>query len=149
MKILIVTSSGGHLFKTFQLKPWWSKYERVWVTKKDEFSESILNGEKIIPGNFPEQRNILNFFKNLFFALKLLRTEKPDLIFSMGAGIAPPFFLVAKLYKIKTVFIETFISISQSTISGKMIYPLADLFLVQNKKLLHVYKKSLYLGPIL
>ena len=149
MKILIVTSSGGHLFKTFKLKPGWSRYERVWVTKKDGFSTDLLKREKVIDGHFPENRNVLNFFRNLLLAIKVFLNEKPTLVFSMGAGVAPPFFFVAKILKIPTIFIETFISIERPTLSGKMIYPISDLFLVQNKKLQKIYKKSEYKGTIL
>jgi len=149
IKICIVSSSGGHLFKIMQLKSWWKKYNRFWVVKNDFFTKNILNKEKKYYGFFPENRNIINFFKNLFLAYKILYQEKPNILFSMGAGIAPPFFLIAKIFGIKTIFIETFILIPKPTLSGKIIYRIAAHFLVQNKQLLSTYPHANYLGKCL
>ena len=148
-KICLVSSSGGHLFKSFQLKKWWSKYDRFWVTKDDGFATVLLKDEKKYFAYFPESRSIFNFFRNLLFAHRILKKEKPDLLFSTGAGVAPPFFFVAKLLGIKTIFMETLIFTPQPTLSGKMLYPIADYFLVQNKKLLEVYPKARYWGRCL
>ncbi len=148
MKICIVTSSGGHLLKTLYLEKWWSSKKRFWVTKKDAFSQSLLKKEHTYWGFFPESRNVLNFFKNLLLAAYILHKEKPTMVFSTGAGIAPPFFLVAKIFGIKTVFIETFIFIPKATLSGKLIYFFTDYFFIQNEKLKKVFPKANYLGPI-
>jgi UDP-N-acetylglucosamine:LPS N-acetylglucosamine transferase len=136
---------------TFALKNWWQRYERFWVTRDDKLSRSLLKKEKAFHAHFPEQRHLLNFVKNLMLAIRILRKERPDLIFSTGAGVALPFFLVARLYKIKTIFMETFIFIGQPTLTGKLIsrLHLADLFLVQNKKLLMHYPQAKYLGSII
>ena len=68
---------------------------------------------------------------------------------AMGAGIAPPFFLIAKLLGIKTIFLETFIFILKPTLSGKLLYPITDYFLVQSQKLLKIYPKAKYWGKCL
>lgn len=150
IKIGIVTSPGGHLYKTCQLKPLWRKYDRFWVTDNNVASKmNFLKGERVHQGFFPENRNLANFFKNLVFAWKLLRRERPDFLFSMGAGIAPPFFFVGKLLGIRLIFMETFILIDRPTLSGKLTYPFVDLFLVQNKKMLKVYPSAKFLGSLL
>jgi len=150
IKLGIITSPGGHLYKTYQLKDWWDKYDRFWVTnRRVARKKNFLKGEKVYQGFFPENRNLTNFFKNLFFAWKLLRRERPNFLFSAGAGISPPFFVVGKLLGIKLIFLETFILIDRPTLSGKLIYPFADLFLVQNKKMLRNYPRAKFLGSIL
>ena len=147
--ILIVSSSGGHLFKTFQLKKWWSNYHRIWITRNDDFSSSLLKNEVVYSGYFPENRNVLNFMKNFFLAIYILIKNKPDYIFSCGAGIAPPFFFVAKMLKIQTIFMETFIFSPTPTMSGKILYRIADYFIVQNKGLLKVYPNANYWGSVI
>ncbi len=150
-KLLLITSSGGHLIKTYALKNWWERFDRVWITRDDKISQHLLNKEIVREAYFPEQRNLTNFCKNFILAIKYLRLEKPDLIFSTGAGVALPFYLVAKLFSIKTIFLETFIFINQPTLTGKIIYhlKLADSFLIQNKKLLSIYPEAKFLGSIL
>lgn len=149
MKICIISSSGGHLYKTFLLKQWWSKHERIWITRKDDFAIKLLKDETVFFGYFPENRNILNAVRNFIFALILLRKEKPGLVFSMGAGIAPPFMLAAKIYSLKTIFMETFIFTSRPTLSGRMLYHIVEYFIVQNKGLLKQYPKAIYKGTVL
>lgn len=151
MKICIVSSSGGHLVKTFFLKKWWQKYERFWVTKKDVLSDSLLKDENVLYGYFPETQQVFNSFRNFFLALNYLHKNKPTIIFSMGAGVAPPFFLAAKIFGIKSIFIETFIFRNKPTLSARIIYRLglADVFYVQNKKLLHFFPNARYAGTVL
>lgn len=148
-KILIVTSSGGHLVKSYLLADWWENFDRVWVTRKDELVDDLLKDEKLYFGHFPENRHIGNFFRNLWLARQVLKIECPDVVFSMGAGIAPPFLFIAKLMRIKTVFVETFITVPRPTLSGRLVYPFVDLFLVQNVGLLKDYPRAKYWGSIL
>lgn len=149
IKICLASSSGGHLLKTYMLKKWWGKYPHFWVVNNDKFTLSLLKNEKKYFGYFPENRHVRNAIRNLFLAIKILQTEKPSLVYSMGAGIAPPFLLAAKVMGIKTVFIETFNFIPKTTFSGQILYPFVDHFVVQNKKLLKFYPKAIFVGSIL
>src|SRR5690349_9992544 len=105
-KICLVTSRGGHLYQMYRLKPWWEKYDHFWITFPGEDVFSLLLKERKYYAFYPESRNLLNAIKNTFLAWKILRKERPTHIISCGAGIAPPFFLVSKLFLIKTIFIE-------------------------------------------
>lgn len=145
MKLLIVSSPGGHFRHSYALKPWWSKHETIWVTRKDE-TTSQLNGATVYHGFFPEQRNVVNAVRNMLLAFYILQKEKPDCVFSAGAGIAPPFFVVAWILGIPTIFLEVFLFVPHATLSGKVIYPFATLFLVQHPDLLTHYPKAQYWG---
>mgnify|MGYP002860287182 CR=1 FL=1 len=81
-------------------------------------------------------------------AINTLKKEKPDLIISTGAAAAVPFFYIGKLYGAKLIYIEVFDRIDHSTMTGRMIYPIADKFIVQWEEMKKVYKKSIYLGSI-
>lgn len=148
-KICLISSPGGHLYKTLRLKPWWQKHDRFWVTSSLAKKLGVLKNEKVYYGHFPVSRNGLNFFKNLWLAVKVLRIEKPDIIISLGAGVAPPFFLVGKLMGIKLIFIETFIFSPQTTLSGRLVYPITDHFIIQNPKLKKNYPKAKFNGTLL
>lgn len=151
IKLCLVTSSGGHLFLASSLGQWWQQHDRFWITRRSPETQAQLKNERVFYAHFPENRNFINSLKNFFLALKILNQEKPNLIFSTGAGIAPPFFLAAKLLNIKSVFLEAFVFASLPTLSGKIIYHfrLSDLFLVQNKYLLTTYPRAKYWGSII
>lgn len=144
--VLCVTSPGGHLYQMSLLREWWGKYQRYWVTSDSPDVRHLLKGEEIVPGNFPENANPINALRNLFLAFKLFLTKKPSLVVSMGAGIAPPFFLVAKIFGVKTAFIETLDFVHHGSLSGRLIYPLASLFFVQHRSLKKIYPKAKYIG---
>lgn len=148
MKICFITSSGGHLTHLIQLKDWWKDKERFWVTFEKEDSKSILKDEKKYWCYYPTNRNVKNLFRNLILALKILPKEKPDIIVSSGAAPAIPFFFIGKLLGCKLVYIEVYDRIDKPTITGKLVYPISDLFILQWKEQLKFYPKGKVLGGL-
>ena len=148
MKVCFVTSSGGHLTHLIQLKEWWKDKERFWVTFEKEDSKSILKDEKKYWCYFPTNRNIKNLIKNTFLAIKILRKEKPDLIVSTGAAPAIPFFYLGKIFGAKLVYIEVYDRIDKPTLTGKIVYPISDLFVLQWEEQKTFYPKGEILGGL-
>lgn len=148
MKVCLVGSSGGHLTHLLLLKPFWQDKDRFWVTFDKEDARSVLKGEKMYPCCYPTNRSIKALIKNTFLAIKVLKKEKPDLIISCGAAVAVPFFYIGKMMGARTVFIEVFDRMDAATLTGKMVYPVTDRFIVQWKSMKKVYKKAIDLGSI-
>ena len=147
-KVCLVGSSGGHLTHLYLLKPFWEEKERFWVTFGKDDAKSILEDEKMYECYFPTNRNIKNLIKNTFLAIKIIRKEKPKLIISSGAGVAVPFFYIGKIFGARTIFIEVFDRIDKPTITGKLVYPVSDIFVVQWEEMKKVYPKAINLGGI-
>ncbi|MGD0374762.1 MAG: PssD/Cps14F family polysaccharide biosynthesis glycosyltransferase [Streptosporangiaceae bacterium] len=131
MKVLLVCSSGGHLAQLYRLRPWWDQHERTWVTFGHPQAVSLLRGERMIPAFAPTTRNIPNAVRNLWLAIWVIRAERPDVVISDGAGVAFPFFIVARLLRVRTVYLEVYDRISRPTLTGRLCYPFAELFLLQ------------------
>ncbi|WP_095761754.1 PssD/Cps14F family polysaccharide biosynthesis glycosyltransferase [Ligilactobacillus salivarius] len=148
MKVCLVGSSGGHLTHLYMLKDFWKDKDRFWVTFDKEDARSILENEKVIPCCYPTNRNIKNLIKNTFLAIKVLLKEKPDLIISSGAAVAVPFFYIGKILGAKLIYIEVFDRIDKPTVTGKLVYPIADKFIVQWEEQKKVYPKAINLGSI-
>ena len=148
MKIALVGSSGGHLTHLYLLKKFWENEDRFWVTFDKTDAKSILKEERFYPCYYPTNRNVKNTIKNTILAFKILRKEKPDLIISSGAAVAVPFFWLGKLFGAKTVYIEIFDRIDKPTLTGKLVYPVTDKFIVQWEELKKVYPKAINLGVI-
>lgn len=149
MKICLVGSSGGHLTQLYLLKKWWSSYDRFWVTFEKEDSKSILENEKKYWCYYPTNRNIKNLIKNTWIAIKVLVDERPDVIVSTGAAPAIPFFYIGKILGCKLVYIEVFDRIDMSTVTGKVVYPITDKFIIQWEEQRKFYPKGINLGGIL
>ena len=131
------------------LKPIWEKAaDRFWVTFDKEDANSLLENERVYHCYYPTNRNIPNLLKNTCLAWKVLRKERPDLIVSSGAAVAVPFFLIGKLLGAKCVYVEVFDRVDKSTLTGRMLNGVADLFIVQWPEQLNVYKNAVDLGSI-
>ena len=148
MKICLVGSSGGHLTHLYLLKDLWSKSERFWVTFDKPDARSILKSEKLFFCYFPTNRNLRNLIKNTFLAINVLRNERPDIIISSGAAVAVPFFYIGKLFRARTVFIEVFDRIDRPTLTGRLVYPVTNDFIVQWEEMKKVYPKAINLGGV-
>ncbi len=148
MKVCLVGSSGGHLMHLYMLKPFWEDKERFWVTFDKEDARSLLENEKMISCYYPSNRSLKGLLINTRLAWKVIRKERPDLIISTGAAVAVPFFYVGKLFGAKTIYLEVFDRIDHSTMSGKMVYPVADRFIVQWEEMKKIYHKAINLGSI-
>ena len=148
MKVCLVGSSGGHLTHLYMLKPFWQDKERFWVTFNKEDANSILEGEQVYHCYYPTNRSLKELLINTRLAWKVLRKERPDVIVSSGAAVAVPFFYLGKLFGMKTIYIEVFDRIDKPTMTGKMVYPVTDRFIVQWEEMKQVYKKAINLGSI-
>lgn len=148
MKVCLVGSSGGHLSHLYMLRPFWQKHERFWVTFDKDDAKSLLKGEKMYPCHFPTNRSIKALFKNTKLAFNILKTERPDLIVSSGAAVAVPFFYIGKLFGAKSVFVEVFDRIDKPTVTGRIVYPITDAFIVEWEEMKRIYPKAVNLGSI-
>lgn len=149
MKLCLVSSSGGHLLQLHILKEWWNKYERFWVTFKKEDALSLLEKEKVYWAYFPTNRNIKNLIRNTILAVKILFKERPEIIVSTGAGVAVPFFYMGKLLGAKLIYIEVYDRIDSPTLTGKLVCPITDAFLLQWEEQKKFYPKGEVLGELL
>ena len=150
MKICFIASSGGHLEQIMMLKPLMKKYESFVVTERTNYSVS----DKDIPFYYLNQVNrkelacaffmLINFFKSMNIFLR----EKPDMVISTGALATIPICLISKLFRKKVIFIESFAKINSPTMTGKLMYKIADQFYVQWESMKDVYPNAIYKGGI-
>lgn len=150
MKICLVCSPGGHLTEMQRLMPAFEGKDYFFVTHKSEYSRHLERAYFI---GYKEGyiRERITWLKTIFIALRILLKERPDVVISTGGGeIAVPFCYVGKFLGAKVVLIETLTRITTKSAAGKLIYPLADLFLVQWEPLLKKYgKKAQYWGKVI
>jgi beta-1,4-N-acetylglucosaminyltransferase len=149
LKAILACSSGGHLLQLYRLKPWWEKAERIWVTFDMPDSRSLLAGEEVCWAYHPTTRSARNLVRNLGLAWRLVRRYRPDVVVSTGAGVAFPFFAVARLFGIKTVYVEVYDRIDMPTLTGRLCHPLASRFLLQWETQKRFYPRGEVIGRLL
>ncbi|MFV0257215.1 MAG: UDP-N-acetylglucosamine--LPS N-acetylglucosamine transferase [Acidimicrobiales bacterium] len=146
--VLFVCSSGGHLSQLLQLRPWWSRHRRRWVTFDLPDARSKLAGEHLIGAYHPTTRNLRNMVRNLGLAASVMRSDRPDLVVSNGAGVAFPFFVVARALRIPTIYLEVYDRIDSRTVTGRLCQPLTSEFLVQWPEQQDLYRGSTLIGTL-
>lgn len=148
-RVLLVGSSGGHLAQLLTLKPWWEGRDRAWVTFRSPHALSLLEGEQVDFAFHPTTRNVPNLIRNFAVAARVLLRRRPDLVVSTGAAVAIPFFVIAKVLGIKTVYIEVYDRIDSRTVSGRICRPLSSAFMVQWEAQQKMYRDSIVIGCLL
>jgi len=149
VRTAFVCSSGGHLIQLHQLSPWWRGLDRRWVTFDTPDARSLLRDEEVVWAHHPTTRNVPNLLRNLRLAWRVLREYRPDVVISSGAGVAFPFFLVARCLRIKTVYVEVYDRIDLPTLTGRLCYPLSSLFLLQWQEQQRFYPRGKLIGGLL
>lgn len=142
MKVLLISSTGGHFQALLKLHRFWRKHDCCWVTFQTTSTELILNGEKVYWAYGPTNRNLPNLIRNFWLAWRVILQERPQLVLSTGAGVAVPFVILAKLAGIQTAFIESFTRVQELSLSAKLVFPFLDVIYVPWTQIAAKYKKA-------
>lgn len=150
MKICFAASSGGHLEQLLMLTPMMNKYDSFVLTEKTnyEMNKKGLNIIKVPQVNRREKTFIFKFLLLSIQTLFIFLKEKPDVVISTGALATVPMCTIAKIFRKKVIFIESFSKISSPTVTGKLMYKIADQFIVQWEDMIKHYPKAIYGGGI-
>lgn len=149
MKIALVCTHGGHLTETLQLLDAFEGHQIFFVTHQSARDDDV---QRIAPAYLSTSIDAkpMRLLWAFFWSLGILIREKPNVILSLGAEIAIPFFLWGKLLRIKTIYIESWCRLEELSITGKLVYSLVDEFWVQWPQLLKFCgPKAKYNGAIL
>lgn len=149
-KILMAASSGGHLEEVLALKELKEDYEVVLITEKTAYQVSFWQDRvyEVPQVNRKEWKSMLRFVGIWVSTLRILLQEKPDAVLSTGAMVAFPALVLGKLLGKKVLFIECMFNVDEPTLTGKLTYRFADLFIVQWEEMLKVYPKAVLGGRV-
>ena len=152
IKVMFISSKGGHLSELKQLD--FEKYDYSIVTEKSESDKDLKEkyGDRAYFLLYGTRRTpiryffilLFNFFKSLFLFLKI----RPKVVVTTGTHTAVPMCYIAKMFRAKVIWIETFANRNTKTLAGRLVYPIADTFVVQWEEMKKIYPKAKYWGWI-
>jgi len=148
VKALLVCSTGGHLAQLMRMRPWWGSLDRAWVTF-DRPDARRLAGETVYFASWPVTRSLPKLVRNTAQAWRVLRRERPDVVVSNGAGVAVPYFVVARVLGIPSIWIEVYDRIDTASMTGRIVRRLASKVVLQWESQLAMYPNGVVLGPVL
>ena len=151
-KVMFISSEGGHLDELRKID--FKKYNYSIVTEKTPFTKSLKNkykgkvyyllyGTRRIPFIY-----FFIFIINFFISLILFIKIRPNVIVTTGTHTAVLMCYIAKFFRRKVIWIETFANRKTGTLAWRMVYKIADTFIVQWEDLKKIYPKAKYFGSI-
>ncbi len=152
-KVLFISSTGGHLSELLKLKKVMKRYESYLVTEKTETTKDlhfdfIKRVFYVVYSTRFHFNYIYIFPYNIIKSLIIFLKIRPNVIISTGAHTAVPMCYIGKLFRRKVIYIETMANINTKTLTGKLLYPIADVFIVQWESMKELYPKAVVGGWI-
>ena len=146
-KVMFISSTGGHLEELLRLNLLFDSYNYSLVTEKTKSNLNLKDkyknvsflvyGTKDHPFSF-----IFKFMFNCFKSIFLYFKYSPKYIITTGTHTAVPMCYIGKFFRSKIIFIETFANRESKTLAGRLVYPIADKFIVQWEEMLKLYPKA-------
>jgi len=147
MKIALICSQGGHLIEMLCLIEAFKRQDLFFITYKNPTTEQLEYKRYLIENI---GTSLSKMIKTFFQTFSILKKEKPDLIVSTGAEIAIPFYITAKLMRINTIYIESWCRVKTKSGTGRILYYISNVFLVQWPNMAKKYgKKAEYHGAVI
>ena len=153
-RVLFIASTGGHLTELMQLSDMFSQYDFHIVTEKTKSNMYLkdLFGKRVNYLIYGTKHSIITYpfklFFNCFISLFFYLKYRPDYIITTGVHTAGPMCCLGKIFGSKIIYIETFANMVTKTVTGKLLYPISDLFVVQWESMKKLYPDAVFGGWI-
>jgi beta-1,4-N-acetylglucosaminyltransferase len=149
-KLCFAASSGGHLEELMMLRPLMDRYDSFLVTEQTSYQAAggEIRQYHLLQVNRREKSCVPRLLVNAFRSLKIMGTERPDVVLCTGALATIPLCLLCKLLGKKLVFIESYAKVTTPTLTGRLLYPFADRFYIQWPELQGYYPRAVCVGSI-
>ena len=147
-RVLLVSSTGGVFLDLLALAPWWRRHDRVWALVRGGDTASALEGEVITWITNSSYKRPLALLRGCVEARRILRAQRPAIIVSAGSGPAIPFFALARLFGIPTLWLSTLNLVGRAGVSARICSRLASRVLVQRPSMLAAHSKAVLLGEL-
>jgi len=150
-KSIFCASSDGHLDELKMLSPIINCDTSLIIS--DDARQTKFNNEyELVTLEKSDRKKKFSylgiFYRNFKASRKLIRNHNIEVVVTTGSGFVLPILFAARIAKIKIVYIETFASVENISITGRISYRLTKYFFVQHEQLLLKYKNAQFKGGI-
>jgi hypothetical protein len=134
--VLLVCSHGGHLTEMLRLVPAFVDRPVVMVTYRDARRFMSDLGERTDPHFAVHYTDEIGFSpwrmtRAFLMMLRIVWRERPHAVITTGAEIGLPAMAAGRLFGARTIYIESLCRVRSTSLTGRLVYPIVDDFLVQ------------------
>jgi beta-1,4-N-acetylglucosaminyltransferase len=146
-KIGLICSPGGHFVEVLQLMEAFEDSSVFFLTYTEK--ATLNRKDTYYLRNFA--KNPSSLFVGILKIFYIFLKERPGVLFSTGAEIAIPSFYIGKfLFRTKLIYLECSAQVYNRSLTGRWVYPITDLFLVQWESLINQYgPKAKHVGGLI
>ncbi len=148
LRIALVASAGGHLSQLLKLEAAWQERDVFYVTTQNLAGPNWGAARTYAVGECNRQTP----WRTLRVALRCLRIvlrERPDVVISTGAAVGCLSCLFGKVLGARVIWLDSITNVERLSLAGRIVRPLADLFLVQWPDLAARFKRVEYIGSVI
>lgn len=158
MKICLECAEGGHLDEMLSIMDAFEGHDFFFVTTRAPTTNNLWKKARTyyVRNQYQPKSRAHAFLFELYYLIKLtfvcakiLIREKPRVIVSIGGGATIPLCYIGKILGAKIIYISSLARVHELPFTGKIVYPIANLFLVQWKSSLEKHKKAKYWGKVI
>jgi len=157
MRLLVILGEGGHTKEMLTLVDTLGddlEYGYL-IVQDDEVSEGKIRRPgpvyRVLRPRDKEHNLLLDICKALYSgwqSWRALRAFRPVAVLSSGPSVAVPGCMAARLMGIKVIFVETASRVTALSMTGRIMYRVANLFFVQWPELVGRYPKAVHAGRL-
>jgi len=149
-RVLFCASAGGHYTELMQLADLIDQFDSVVMTERTEVSKKSSFKTVYVPYS-SRAEGWVYFFKFAYVSLLSMFYFiffRPKVVVSTGVHSTLPICVLAWIFKRHIIYIETVAAVKTPTMTGKLMYKIANDFYVQWEELLNIYPNAIYGGVI-
>lgn len=144
--VLLISSHGGHLTELLELRDAFDGCDTRYFCYDADTTRRLPNATLVPNRPYSPWR----FLANFCLLLRLFWKDRPDFLLSTGAEIAIPAFILAKLFRVPSLYIECGAQVTRPSLTGRIVSRLAGRFFVQWPELLPAYRgRAEYQGSLI
>ena len=148
LKVCIACSPGGHMVQARQLARAYEKYDYFYFTFLGAVALELAKTDHVRASPNIFRHNPVSWFIGAVLSAYIAIAEKPDVVITTGAGVVVFFCIFAKLLGAKLIFLESMAKVEKPTLTARVLYPFADLFIVQWPNLLEFFPRAQFEGRL-
>ncbi len=130
MKVLAVSSGGGHWVELLRLLPAFEEHALHFVTVNETYVRDVP-GHEFSTVRDATRWNPLGLLVVIWQVFGLVRASRPDIVVSTGAAPGVLALAIGRLFGARTIWVDSIANVDELSRSGQLAGYVADLWLTQ------------------
>lgn len=149
-RVGLVASSGGHLSQLLLLSGAWDGHPSYLVVGSHNPTPPEVDcADRVYVVPWANRKHPFLVLRMILACWRIHWRERPDVVISTGAAAGCISAFLAKLSGKQVIWLDSISIGNRLSMSGRLVLPIADVFLVQWPDLAERHSKATYVGSVL